>query len=99
MMGRPTEAQTSAEAALEIAQSKGDKLSEMYAKGLMVQVCLQEKNNAGANKHLKEVQGIAEELGDPQAKEMADQLRELVHGSGGQQAAAAAPEAAAVTAG
>eukprot|EP00930_Biecheleria_cincta_P055399 TRINITY_DN4171_c0_g2_i1.p1 TRINITY_DN4171_c0_g2~~TRINITY_DN4171_c0_g2_i1.p1 ORF type:complete len:858 (-),score=238.66 TRINITY_DN4171_c0_g2_i1:73-2646(-) len=100
MMGRPKEGQASADVALEIAQSKGDKLSEMYARGLMVQVCLQEKNNAGANKHLKEAQGLAEELGDAQAKQMADQLRELVMGAGGQAAATTAtPAAAAVTAG
>eukprot|EP00930_Biecheleria_cincta_P055398 TRINITY_DN4171_c0_g1_i1.p1 TRINITY_DN4171_c0_g1~~TRINITY_DN4171_c0_g1_i1.p1 ORF type:complete len:889 (-),score=248.73 TRINITY_DN4171_c0_g1_i1:44-2431(-) len=100
MMGRPLEAQASADAALEIAQTKGDKLSEMYARGLMVQVKLQEKNNAAANKHLKEVQELAEEMGDPQAKHMADQLTELVMGSGGgAPAAAAAATPAAVTAG
>eukprot|EP00913_Durusdinium_trenchii_P012453 g11691.t1 len=87
MMGRPMEAKASADTALEIAKEKRDLLSELYARGLMVQVCLQEKDTKGAKENLKDVQGIAEELGDPQAQAMADQLKELVQGSGVQEAA------------
>ncbi|CAJ1359326.1 unnamed protein product [Effrenium voratum] len=87
MMGRPKEAKISAETALEIATEKRDLLSELYARGLMVQVSLQEKDVKAAKEHLKDVQGLAEELGDPQAKAMADQLKDLVMGSGAQEAA------------
>mmetsp|Transcript_1191 Transcript_1191/g.2416 ORF Transcript_1191/g.2416 Transcript_1191/m.2416 type:complete len:853 (-) Transcript_1191:51-2609(-) len=95
MMGRPGEAKTSADTSLEIAESAKDRLSEMYAKGLMVQISLQEKKIGDAQSKLKEVQDIAKELGDPQAKTMADQLKELVMGSGGGEAAAPVQQAAA----
>jgi len=95
MMGRPKEARVNADVSLEIAKSKRDMLSEMYARGLLVQICLQEKDVKSAKENLKDVQGLAEELGDPQAKAMADQLKELVLGSGVQEAV---PQAAAVAA-
>ncbi|CAE7463971.1 MLNS [Symbiodinium sp. CCMP2456] len=113
MMGRPKEARVNADVSLEIAKSKRDMLSEMYARGLLVQICLQEKDVKSAKENLKDVQalqtsmepsksfkvmgfqGLAEELGDPQAKAMADQLKELVLGSGVQEAA---PQAAAMAA-
>eukprot|EP00434_Breviolum_minutum_P025012 symbB.v1.2.022094.t1/scaffold1946.1/size95412/6 len=98
MMGRPQDAKVSADTALEIAKEKRDLLSELYARGLMVQVCLQEKDMKGAKENLKDVQGIAEELGDPQAQAMADQLKDLVQGSGAQEAAAPTQVAQAVAA-
>jgi len=102
MTGRPGEARASADTALEIAEKGNDRLSEMYAKGLKVQIALQEKKIGDAQSMLKEVQDIAKELGDPQAKAMADQLKELVMGSGGGEVAApvqaAAPTQAASTA-
>eukprot|EP00931_Biecheleriopsis_adriatica_P072686 TRINITY_DN47103_c0_g1_i1.p1 TRINITY_DN47103_c0_g1~~TRINITY_DN47103_c0_g1_i1.p1 ORF type:complete len:859 (+),score=268.15 TRINITY_DN47103_c0_g1_i1:168-2744(+) len=96
MMGRPVEGKASANQSLEIAKEKDDRQTEMYATSLLVQVALQEKKNAEAHNLLKEVQDIAKELNDPQAKAMADQLKELVVGSGGQEAA---PVQAAVSAG
>ena len=37
-----------------------------------VQVCLQEKDMKGAKENLKDVQGIAEELGDPQGSPLCE---------------------------
>ncbi|CAE6971470.1 ftsH [Symbiodinium sp. CCMP2592] len=56
MMGRPKEARVNADVSLEIAKSKRDMLSEMYARGLLVQICLQEKDVKSAKENLKDVQ-------------------------------------------
>jgi len=87
MMHRPAEAKASADTALEISETANDRLTEMYAKQLQVQIFLQEQKMGDAQSLLKEVQEIAKELGDPQAKTMADQLKDLVMGSGGGEAA------------
>jgi len=96
MMGKPKDAQLSADTALEISMEKGLRLPELYAKSLQAQVCLQEKNHAGAMAKLKEVTDLANELGDEIAKSLAKQLKDLVYGGAGQEAASA--QAAAQTA-
>eukprot|EP00933_Yihiella_yeosuensis_P041164 TRINITY_DN35587_c0_g1_i1.p1 TRINITY_DN35587_c0_g1~~TRINITY_DN35587_c0_g1_i1.p1 ORF type:complete len:866 (-),score=240.18 TRINITY_DN35587_c0_g1_i1:202-2799(-) len=102
MMGRPKEAKVSADSVLEIAQEKTvhddhSRLVQVQAYSLMAQVCIQEKNHAGAVAKYNEADAIAKEAGNNEAvKTVLSQLKDLVFGSGAQEAAAAAAAAAPV---